>query len=306
MRQPRHPVRRAVALIAALFLFPAGPGFGDTVIDGFASAQHDRFANDPSFIADGFDLSGVALTNGGRWVTMISPNVYLSATHYKPGLNDFVTFHATNDPTGPTATRQIASTRQQISGTDLWIGTLDAPLPSSYGYYAFADQPITNQTEFNTILGGKIALMAGRSPTGFTTSRDMAFGINVLDALFGTVSTGGTTGIAVGEVYNEPTDALYVASEQWLQSGDSGGPMFTVSGPNLILTGIHWFIADVSIDPDPFDAVTESAPRNASGQTYTGNYASAINTFLNLYSVPEPNTAILLLIGSGLLCLRRR
>ena len=41
-------------------------------IDGFSSATNDRFANNSSFVADAFDLSGVGISNNGRWATMVS------------------------------------------------------------------------------------------------------------------------------------------------------------------------------------------------------------------------------------------
>jgi len=54
------------ALAAPCALFSA-------IIAGYDATENDRFANDPSFIAAAYDLSGVSHNN--RWLTMISPNV---------------------------------------------------------------------------------------------------------------------------------------------------------------------------------------------------------------------------------------
>lgn len=79
-------------------------------IDGYSTAteEHDRFDNDSSFIADSFDLSGIGIADSGRWLTMVSPKVFLSAHHFYPA-NDFnVTFYANNDPNGSSLTRTVS------------------------------------------------------------------------------------------------------------------------------------------------------------------------------------------------------
>tara|TARA_B110000008_G_scaffold279876_1_gene329263 strand:- start:760 stop:1005 length:246 start_codon:yes stop_codon:yes gene_type:complete len=53
-------------------------------IDDYSTTAHDRFANDDTFIADSFDLSGIGIADSGRWLTMVSSNVFLSAHHFFP------------------------------------------------------------------------------------------------------------------------------------------------------------------------------------------------------------------------------
>jgi len=71
-------------LMSALAL----PGHAAINITGYSSTTNDRYRNDPSFIAAGFDLSGITIADenpgldtsdtDGRWLTMIRPNVFLS------------------------------------------------------------------------------------------------------------------------------------------------------------------------------------------------------------------------------------
>ncbi|MFO7821690.1 MAG: hypothetical protein R6V56_06540 [Lentisphaeria bacterium] len=72
-----------VALFTFVYAFCVLPASA-MIIDGGSSAENDRFANDPAFIADQFELSGVALNDNSRWLTMLSENVYISAHHYSP------------------------------------------------------------------------------------------------------------------------------------------------------------------------------------------------------------------------------
>jgi hypothetical protein len=77
-------------------------------IDGYSTDEHDRFDNDSSFIADSFDLSGIGIADSGRWLTMVSSNVFLSAHHFFPADDDSVTFYTGNDPAGNSLTRTIS------------------------------------------------------------------------------------------------------------------------------------------------------------------------------------------------------
>ncbi|MFP4674582.1 MAG: hypothetical protein ACLFO5_08370, partial [Opitutales bacterium] len=99
-------------------------------IDGFTTDENDRFANDSSFVADQFDLSGVGINNNGHWLTMLSDEVFISAEHLKPATGSSVTFYESNDPDGASSTRSVTSNTQQIGTSDLYVGTLDSPLSS--------------------------------------------------------------------------------------------------------------------------------------------------------------------------------
>ena len=84
-------------------LLTASNSFAAINVVGFTTETNDRFTNDPTFFAGGLDLSGVGLAettsnafpgdDGGRWVTMVSQNAFVSANHFlsfkwQPG--DFV------------------------------------------------------------------------------------------------------------------------------------------------------------------------------------------------------------------------
>lgn len=170
-------------------------------IASFDTLANDRFANDGSFVANQFDLSGLA--HNGRWATMISENVYITAEHFAPGVGTGMTFYASNDPNGTSVTRSITSNRQQIGGTDIFVGTLDAALPADFSFFDFATEDINNapggpgsfaQSTYN----GANAYVFGLSPTTWATSQNMAVGRNVLDQFFTNITAAGNTGDAIG------------------------------------------------------------------------------------------------------------
>ncbi len=247
------------------------------IIDGFNSQLHDRFSNSGSFIAAAFDLSGVGMNSSGRWVTMISPNVYLSASHFRPGIGSTVTFYVGNDPSGPTTTRKITSNRLKIGATDLLLGTLDSPLTSDYTHYEYATDDIISDGMGGTSpsqYAQANAYIFGRSPSSLPVTRDMAVGRNRLDRFFFDALAGGDRGDSIVATINANGSPNYVTYEADLRGGDSGGPMFVANGNGLTLVGINWFIGS-------------SGDINYLGATYTGNYDNQIQSFINLNPVPE-------------------
>jgi len=280
------PLVHLCVWVSACLLLAAGPSQA-VLIDGFSSDSNDRFANSSSFTADGYDLSGVALSNDSKWLTMVSPNVYLSANHFKPGIGASVTFYGSNDPLGGSVVRTVTNNRERILSSDLWIGTLDSPLPSGYGYYSFATEDITTGTgngqgSFNASpYAGENAFIFGRSPNNFAISKDMSVGRNRLDLWWDVVSVKGTVDSAIGSLVDESDDPNYVQHEAYLQPGDSGGPMFVDIGGNLRLVGINWFI-----DDDPAS--------DFNGQSYVGNYDGVIQEFIEANPIPEPSAQALL------------
>lgn len=272
------------------------------VIDSFSPAFHDRFANDGNFIANTFDLSGVAISSGnlsenGRWVTMLSENVFLSSNHFFPDDGHSVSFYGSNDPSGTSLTRTV-STSQQIGTSDLRIGVLSTPLPGDWGYYNFATQ---NTTNTNTSPGGpsaanseswinspyynQNAYLIGRSVSSFTLSQDMAVGRNVLDEFFLNISG---TNHAIGANYGGGNSVQYEAQ---LAGGDSGGPMFVEDGlGGLTLVGINWFV----YNPD-------WGIGDGNGFSYVGNYSTEIESYIaaNLI-IPEMGTMVLFLLSSSM------
>jgi hypothetical protein len=278
------------------------------IIAGYNAAANDRFANDPGFIADAYDLSGVA--HNGRWLTMISPNVFLTAEHYRPAIGSSAVFYAGNDPLGDSVARTVSSIGEQIAGSDIWIGTLEQALPLSYANYAFATEDITN---LNTAANGAFAADAesfinspyyqqnayiiARSQGSYTDALDIAVGRNIIDG-FALNAEPGTSGTGPAIETDVETEGVgdFVNYELGFEIGDSGGPTFVDVDGQLVLVGINWYVA------------TNNGTPVFNGMSYVGNYTDEINAFLDLHSVPEPRLAALAagLLALGWLAVRRR
>jgi hypothetical protein len=279
-------------------------GRASIVIAGFTAATNDRFANSSAFVLDAYSLSGVGLTASGQWGTLISPNVVVSAWHYNPGSNGTLTFYGSNDPNGGSLLRTVVDS-QRIGTSDLWIGALDTPLPDGYTPFPYTTTLITDNDMFLASgYAGATVYMMGRSQTntgyGASASTDTAVGVNLLDTA-GTVTVSGTTDYAIGAVQNVLGDTNYQTYEAYLQGGDSGGPLFTITGGALELLGINWFIGTADIDPGPGETL-----RNVSGFSFVGNYAETLQAFIDAHPVPEPSTLILLAMLPVLLAASRR
>lgn len=261
------------------------------MIDGFTSATNDRFENHTSFVANSYDLSGVGRSSDGRWGTLISPNVFLSANHYHPSNSSTMTFFETNDPNGPSLTIGVQS-GQRMGMSDIWVGVLDSPVTSGYNHYDFATEDITNLAEFSASpYALENAYLFGRSPSSFGSLTDVAVGRNILDSWDDFSSAD-----AIIAIDNQPTDGNYVTYEAFLQTGDSGAPLMVDDGNgNLKVLGANWFI----------DSATFGIGlRDYSGMSYTGNWDDDIQTVIDTNPVPEPGSLLLFALGS-LFCLRR-
>lgn len=292
---------RGVLLILAFGCFQASRA--SIIIDSFSAPTNDRFANDSAFILNGYDLSGMGMTAGGPWGTLISPNVVVSAVHYAPGVGGTLYFHASNNPAGSSVSRTVVAA-QQLGSSDLWVGALNEPLPSGYTPFSYASTLITDSAMFLASgYAGATVYLVGRSPTadnayGSNGSTDSAVGANVLDAA-GPVS--GTTEYAVAAVQNLSGDSDYVPYEAYLQPGDSSGPLFTITGGSLRLLGINWFIDTIDIDPGEGESW-----RNVSGFSYVGNHAADLQAFIDAHPVPEPASFIMLVLPALVLLACRR
>jgi hypothetical protein len=267
-------------------------------IDAFSSLENDRFANDAQFIMQAYDLSGVALASNGRFATMISNNVFISANHFYPVNGTSMTFYSSNDGNGGSAIRTVQSS-QRIGTTDIRVGVLNSPLSSSYNFYNFSTEDITSVTTGGSAFTRSDIFLAnafilGRSPTAFATSQDIAVGRNVIDNWATSITAAGTTDSAAISVVNNSGDSNYVTHEAFLQSGDSGAPMFIEDGGALTMVGVNWFIAN-------------DGNNDLNGQSYLGNYDTEIQTYIDANAVPEIGhlglwTGVIVLIWS----IRRR
>jgi hypothetical protein len=290
----------SIAVLAASL-----PASGALLIAGSSPAGNDRFADDPAFIAAAYDWSGVGRAASGAWATLLTPNVFLSATHFHPGLGSTVTFFPGNDPAATALGRTVAG-GQQLAGTDLWIGHFASALPPSIETYARVTIPISSPTFATSGLAGALGLMSGVSASpsyGPDQILAHAVGTNLVEAFIPGVSTGGSTGDTLVTVRNLPGDGAFGYSattyESQLTVGDSGSPLMLSSGGDLYLAGIAWAIGMTDIDP-----AAAVAAREISYYTYTGNVEPAIASYIALHSVPEPSA--LALVAIALPLIRRR
>jgi len=245
------------------------------LIRAFDAKRHDRFYADAdkAFVGEPFDWSGVGKTNGGEWVTMISPSYFLSAAHLAPDTGDVVTFYEGNDESTP-HTYLVAAGGQQIwmdgVPTDLWLGKLTVPLDPAHHIKHYpilllgSDSLYVDQEIFNY---GKVDLV----------------GRNVIEWIQ-VVTSGSSSGVSVLYDYDDDDVIDVGGDETLLQSGDSGGPTFGSWNGELTLLGIHWFNGQAD-DGTWF-----------SGDTFVPPYINVINDLMNgeaLTVVPEPAVHIL-------------
>lgn len=267
----------------------------------YTPAVNDRFADDAaSFIADGYDFSGVARADDGRWVTMISSTAFVSAYHWRPANGTSVTFYETNDPFGNSFTSSVQST-QRIGGTDIVLGFINTALPGSYANYDIFGLGITGGVagqSYDFPVPGITAYMLGVSPTNYgDVSLNMSVAVNELEVyvpqavVSDPVNGGSSTTDAVVTIQ----DGSPTQYEGQLRIGDSGGPLFATDNGSLTLVGVNWFNGKLA------DNVTE-----ISGMSYLPNYAADIEAILA--PVPEPANLSLLVgfLVMGYACFKRR
>lgn len=296
-------------LLAIIVLIPISYGYAAISIDGFSKLANDRFANDAQFIANSFDLSGIGIANDGRWVTMVSENVFLSANHFFPSNGTSVTFYSSNDADAGSLTRTIESS-QRIGSSDIRIGTLNAGLSNAFTSYSFATDNTTND---NTGGGGPFgansesfinspyfeadAYLFGRSQSSLTVSQDMAVGRNKLDTWFDSITAAGITDDAMGSRIDTNGEANYLQYEAFLQVGDSGAPLMVEETPgSLTIVGLNWLQAN-------------DGSNDFNGFSYVGNYDGEIQSYIDANPVPEVRSfglfAGMLAILSSTLCRRK-
>jgi hypothetical protein len=267
---------------------------GDTFLQGLAgptglanegsqgsSPANDRFLDSPSFIGAAYDWSGVGLSNGGSWATMISPSYFVSANHDHPGPGSTITFHLDNNPSGPTQTYTVSGTYYQTQydgqGSDLYLGMLTTPVSSSIAKYPVlslgSDAAYNNMTIYTYGYPNRVGMNNIDSIQDLGPPDLVGYGITRV-MYFNYYANGGQQG----------------ANEAYLEPGDSGGPSFTVWDGSLALLGTH-FVND--------GPVYDGAP---SGDSFIPFYvnqldANMVGQQVTLAPVPEPVTMVTLFIG---------
>ncbi|NNC90439.1 MAG: hypothetical protein HKN82_18440 [Akkermansiaceae bacterium] len=281
-----------------LVLGVATPAAWAVTVAGFSPASNDRFANDLAYIAGGFDMSGVGRTADGRWATMITPNVFLSSSHFAPGPGTTLYFYPHNDP-GATPVTAVVGGGEAIGTTDIWMGHLTVPLPIEIGSYTRTTETLTELNFSASTIAGTNAYLNGNTPTaggyGADPRTSQATGRNVIfsfndNQTFGVLGGGLRQGDVLLTVEDNPGEGDFVPFETQAQPGDSGAPLFRDSGGALELLGIGSAVGGAS-----------------TFHSYTGNYATEIDAYIAQHPIPEPRIAVLgalaLLVAGGM---RRR
>lgn len=285
----------------------------DIIISNFNNSVHDRFENNTNFLLHGVDLSAVGMTKGGtppsgKWASLVSRNVIVSAFHAPPGIGANITFFETNDPNGNYATRSVTS-GQRLGMSDIWVGVLDSPVPVTYTPFPFATEDINSSGEFQASnLFGATANLFGRSPShnskyGNDPVTDQAIGENLIDVWVNVGELDEELGDdpSVGAINNIVGEADYLTHETLLQSGDSGGPVVVVNAGVPTMVGANWYIGEVDVAQGPGEDL-----RFYSGFSYLGNYDHLVQQIIESHPIPEPSTLALVGVGSLVVCLRRR
>ena len=267
---------KTVKIVLAVLLTATPIANADITIRDYSDATNDRFTNDPSFVMAGFDLSGIAQNETGRWATAISRNIVLSAAHYAPG--GILRFYPGNDLSISPYLRSIVS-GTRVPGTDLWLGVLDRPLPNDITHYPFATEPLSGpppspNVELTLAAAGVYqdanAYLLGRSPKSDTAFHDQAVGRNRITGYVENVPFQ-TNNDADSLIFHFDSVASGVEFEAEFNVGDSGGPTFVEVDGTLVLLGSNSFVFDVN---------TISGLDTGSGVNYTGNQTAFINQYI--------------------------
>ena len=278
----------ATLIISTLCTPAAWPALS---LQNYSAASHHRFANDPAFIGNDYDWSGVAYN--GDWATRISDTYYVTAWHARA--SGTLTFYEDNNPLGNTVTVNAPSLTR-ISNTDIAIGRFSSSPGPTIAIYGIADEFTTQATFASSSYYDMEAFVVGLNNTGTGTTQ-FRVGRNELDGFYDdVVLVPPAANVTDMITYDRDTPGLG-ADEAYLQSGDSGGPTFITIGSELVLIGIHAG-TDPTLSADSFltNYITEiSAIVEAGGESLT-----------LISPVPEPSSSLLIALGAVILSLRRR
>ena len=279
------------------------------VMDSYSANRNDRFADHPLFIGNaiGLDFSGVGRVSNSvyrTWATMIGPNTFISSIHYGPFTGANIQFFEGNDPNATPVERTVHSS-YQVLNTDIRIGFLTEPVPSTIAKYSLTDGLLTDWIGSLAVLSGQASQSVGSYAGASVTNQGVAR--NVIDGTIVNASPAGfpTSGDVLFAVANAPTDDNYTTYESLLQTGDSGSPLFVFDSGlgEYTIGGVAWYI-----NSDDFEVNAGQAlqARNFTAYTYTGSYLDEINGILQFNPIPESSATALLALPFLGSVMRRR
>lgn len=282
------------------------------------------------FIGQNFDWSGVGRTtnrgaNDQRWGTLIDSRHFLSASHFHPGVNDTLQFFVHDSSTGAllnSYTRTVTAGQpvefDASTDTDIWVGRLDTPLPSSVNAYEILQAPF-NSVDWRGLGSGfesnengsftnypnitdDILFVVGQSPAGNEAIRvGTNTSINSLAAItLGHTFATGFTGEKMDFSYSQIVDSTN--HETIVESGDSGAPTFwAVSGNSPDATTGYYDMKLVGIHSAGSPGLGQQEDSVIGVTNFT--YLTQIQDFIDAAppAVPEPGHTAAILGAVGLL-----
>ncbi len=252
-----------------------------------------------TFYLPSLDLSGVGwvlpgIFSSAAWnVTMIDSQHFIGAWHTNP-TNVSVGSTVNFLPLGASsiASRTVANLQQVPNagggGSDVMLGTLNAPVPAGVAAYPIAAAATAQQLLY---------VYGAQSQVG---QNNLTMGTFILPTSMGPqpISSPGLYDVGTGATlaylfdYDQPNSnpdgqpSTVGTSEAALSAGDSGGPTFVMVGGQLELLGDNMF--NISYDPT-FNPAPPGTVDSIewSGATDLASYAAEIQT---LIAVPEPSS----------------
>lgn len=296
-------VRRLLALVAGWFVVSMAVETSAALfVTGYTPQTNDRFTNHPNFIAGSFNLSGIGQTSTGQFATAVSGNVVIGSWKNRP--TGQVYFFENNNPTSSPIVRNILSPTR-IAGTDLFLGTLDAALPTTITPFKFTRTTLSGPTNaltsagpfagLNTFVFGTSDIVPGSYPgaAGYTNQRvgrNRVGGPLLANGYVENLTLPGFDGTNMDSLIvhrNVSTESNFVDYEAWMQAGDEGAPVFMEDGGQLTLLGTNLF---------NWGSLATSV-----ALSFVGNSASSIDGFIEANTVPEPMTVFAVMAGAGTL-----
>ncbi len=279
----------------------SSPALADMYITGNVTPDPQRYSrfyagDNKAFIGAGFDFSGVSTS--GPWATMISPQYFITAYHWSANYSPTLTFYEGNSTATGGHTYNV-DTSFRVYATydgqpaDVCIGRLTAPIPASdhIAYY-----PVLALPNVSDYVGMSI----------YNYGNPNLVGRNVISQVEPYAEAGEN---GWGMFYNYDVPGVG-PDETYLIGGDSGGPSFAVVNGKLALLGEHFSSYGTS-GQIPFDGGPPKASDGSwwSVDGFLPSYIDQVDAMLPANQqlttvVPEPGTAVLLIVGATLLLAR--